>query len=356
MPVYNVEKYIKRCIDSIIQQEHCGERIECILVDDCSTDNSMSIVHALTDNYQGNIVFVFCKHNQNKGLSAARNTGIDASHGDYILFIDSDDWLSQNSLSSFIHEIKKCPESDMFLGATYYTKDKSTYSNITESTIINNYQLRKNLFVGKNFSCSAWNKLIRTEIVKKQRFQEGIIFEDALWTYSIFKYIQKAVIIPEVTYFYENDHPTSIVNTSKNKEKVALHIHSVCVMGNTILDSPYWDLYVDSHLYFFTYLINALRLRFELHINNEEIKQLLFLRKRYVLQLYKDGRWFMTIFTFLLTCSPTSYIFNFRWIRRNFNKIVRVARSIALFFELFHKRKAITSKLTQLLPNKVKSH
>lgn len=337
VPIYNVEKYVTKCINSIIQQDNCRAQLECILVDDCSPDNSMSIVHSLIDNYQGNIIFVFCEHDQNKGLSAARNTGIDASHGDYILFVDSDDWLPKNSISLFVQKLEKNSDVDMIWGATYYTNDRNTNFNITESSIYNNYQLRKSLFDGLHISCSAWNKLIRTELVRKQRFQEGIIFEDALWSYSIFRYISKAIIIPKVTYYYENNHPMSIVNTSHTKEKASLHINSVCVMGNIILKLPYWDLYVESHLFYFKYLIIALRLQHEHHINTEVIQQLHNLRKRYVMQIYKDGRWFLALFSLLLTYPPITYIFNFSCVRRNYDIIARAARIIANFLELFHK-------------------
>jgi len=92
IPVYNVENYIWKCLDSVIAQKCDGFNIECILVDDCTPDNSMVIVEDVVNNYHGKDVnFVILHHEVNKGMSIARNTGIDASTGDYVCFLDSDD-------------------------------------------------------------------------------------------------------------------------------------------------------------------------------------------------------------------------------------------------------------------------
>ena len=90
VPVYNVEQYISRCIRSIIDQDNSHAIIECLFVDDCSPDNSIQIVRSIVDQYNGNIYFKILIHTENKGLSVARNTGIEAAKGDYILFVDPD--------------------------------------------------------------------------------------------------------------------------------------------------------------------------------------------------------------------------------------------------------------------------
>ena len=90
IPVYNVEPYIEECLQSVMRQSYRGE-IECILIDDCGTDNSMGIAVQLIEEYNGPIDIKVMHHEHNQGLSAARNTGIDAACGDYIYFLDSDD-------------------------------------------------------------------------------------------------------------------------------------------------------------------------------------------------------------------------------------------------------------------------
>lgn len=98
VPIYNVEKYIKSCIDSIIQQDY--PNIECIFVNDCTQDKSMIIVNNCLNKYKGSIEFKIINHENNLGLSAARNTGVKRSTGDYLYFLDSDDELySTDSIS-----------------------------------------------------------------------------------------------------------------------------------------------------------------------------------------------------------------------------------------------------------------
>lgn len=339
IPVYNVELYISRCIKSIIQQENCGAVIECILINDCSPDNSMDIVHSLTDNYSGKIAFVFLEHKQNQGLSAARNSGIDVAHGDYILFVDSDDWLPENSISNFVDILTKDPNIDMITGNSFYAQNNDDHPfTVSEKTYNNNFQLRKDLFNFHNIICSAWNKLIKTEIVKKHKFQKGIIYEDTHWTYSMFRDIKKAIIIPNITYIYENNNPQSIINTTtKTEENASKYLYSISIIGNLIIDEPYWDLYADSHIYFLGFYIRALRLMYDLKINNKESQMLMQLRRRIVTQTFKDGRWFLAFFFFILSYPPTIHIFKFGWFRRHYNTIEKAGKRIANFFERFHK-------------------
>lgn len=335
IPVYKVEQYISRCVQSIIEQENCGAILECLFVDDNTPDNSMTIIHSLVDPYKGTIVFKFLKHERNKGLSAARNTGINAATGDYILFVDSDDWLPSDSILKFVKILQDNPEVDMITGKDKRTKDVFPF-NISKVTLIDNYQLRKFLLNHQNISCTAWNKLVKASLVSRNKFFEGILFEDSYWTYFLYKDIKKTIIIPEVTYVYEDNHPLSIINTVKTKEKVSLHIKSTSIVGNAILDAPYEDLYVDCIIYVLGILIIALRLLTDHKIKNEEYLELTLLRKRIVRHTFLNGRWFLSFFITFLTFPPTSKLFNIRFVRNRYLKIEKIGRTIANFFDRFH--------------------
>ena len=115
IPVYNVEQYIERCLQSVIHQTY-SEPFECILIDDCSPDKSMNIVQNIVDNYHGHIVFNIIHHEQNGGLSAARNTGINNSKGMYLLFVDSDDYIDKRCLELFDNQLSLHPGVTMVLG------------------------------------------------------------------------------------------------------------------------------------------------------------------------------------------------------------------------------------------------
>ena len=101
IPVYNVELYVEECLQSVANQT-MTEGIECIIVDDRGQDNSMDIVRHFVDDYQGAISFHILKHEKNGGLSAARNTGIEAATGEYVYFLDSDDYLVPSAIETLI--------------------------------------------------------------------------------------------------------------------------------------------------------------------------------------------------------------------------------------------------------------
>lgn len=338
VPVYNVEQYISRCVRSIIDQDNGQAILECLVVDDCSPDNSLKIVHSIVDQYNGNISFILLTHKENRGLSAARNTGIEAATGDYILFVDSDDWLPKDSISCFLKILQDHPSVDMISGNSFRVMEKRAFPLFSnEIRSLDNYQLRKSLINHKDITHSAWNKLIKASIVAKYRFQEGVIFEDIYWSYLIFHDIKQGVIIPDITYVYENNHPASIINTARTKEQAPLHIKSISVIGNSILDILYQDLYIDSIFFLLRPLVVALRLQYEYKIDSSDDCQLKSLRKRIICQSAKDGRWFLSFFVFVLLYLSSSAAFNIKWVRRQYDTIEAVGRHIVCLFDRLNK-------------------
>ena len=125
--VYNVEKYVAECLNSVISQTYDHSKIECIIVNDCTTDDSMDIVYEIIKKYDGGMSFIICRHEHNEGLSAARNTGIELAKGNYIFFIDSDDYIYPNSLELLLNASKIYGYSDMVVGNFYYEFLKKNY-------------------------------------------------------------------------------------------------------------------------------------------------------------------------------------------------------------------------------------
>ena len=117
MPVYKVEKYVSECLDSIINQTF--DCFECIIIDDCSPDNSMRLIEEKLAGYKGNISFRIVRNERNEGVSAARNKGIELSRGGYLFFIDSDDMLYENCLEKLWEETKRYPGIDLVQGDSY---------------------------------------------------------------------------------------------------------------------------------------------------------------------------------------------------------------------------------------------
>ena len=124
VPVYNVSNYIVKCLDSIIAQTF--HSIECILVDDCGHDDSIEKAQRYINQYSGHISFMIIHHNKNKGLSGARNTGINISTGDYLFFLDSDDAITPNCIETLMSLAEKYPMADFIQGNNICNNNKTS--------------------------------------------------------------------------------------------------------------------------------------------------------------------------------------------------------------------------------------
>ena len=163
IPVYKVETYIHRCLESIFHQEIEGTLLECIIVDDCSPDNSIAIAKKLIESYSGNILFRIIAHSKNSGLSAARNTGIRAAKGDFLIFVDSDDYLKDNSIHTMLQALKQHPEADSVVCNYYDCKEKKVPFPIETYEYLPNKDVIMERFYETKIKSAAWNKIVRRE-------------------------------------------------------------------------------------------------------------------------------------------------------------------------------------------------
>jgi len=219
IPVYNVEQYIEDCINSVITQSE-QDSIECILVDDCGIDNSMSIAEAAIEKYRrggGKISFVIHHHKRNRGLSSARNTGINAARGEYILFVDSDDKLYRDSVCNLLRIAEQYPMADIIQGSTLpcFTISKEDFPVFS-----NNIEWIRTSFCTFSISDAPWNKLVKKDFIIKNRlfFVDGFIQEDTLWSYQISKCIHSIAFSFEPTYWYRYN-PNGIMHGMGNEKE-----------------------------------------------------------------------------------------------------------------------------------------
>jgi len=227
IPVYKVAPYVERCLKTVMSQT--WDRFECILVDDASPDDSIARCERMIAAYEGNIRFRILHHEKNRGLSAARNTGTDAATGDYILYIDSDDMITDDCVEKLMAPILADPGVEMVYAAymtftdilhtnmpKIFAREKAEYK--TQREVRDYFLDRRRLFVN-----AAWNKLTSRELIVKNglRFPEGQLWEDATWTFFEMKHVSHLVFIPDVTYFYFQ-RPDSI---SFGTEKDAAFVH-----------------------------------------------------------------------------------------------------------------------------------
>lgn len=202
IPVYKVEKYIERCLLSALNQT--WTELEIILVNDCTPDDSMKVVECVLASYIHQKEVVILQHAVNRGLSAARNTGIEKAVGDYIYFLDSDDYLPLNSIE-LLAKAAVAYDVDFVIG-NYKIEGVHRH---TPPLLLNTGLLPDNESILTTYSrdewfVMAWNKLVKRSFVcsKSLYFKEGIVHEDDLWSFLLACQAQKAYVINETTYFY----------------------------------------------------------------------------------------------------------------------------------------------------------
>lgn len=207
IPIYNVSAYIERCIRSVMNQTFSD--FECILVDDASPDDSIAKCERMIAAYDGLIRFKMIHHEKNSGLSVARNTGTEAATGDYILYIDSDDEITNDCLEMLMAPILIDDAIEMVLGSYERLYDEDS-SKINDSKPLD-YDLikgveavRNSFFEKKRVTHAAWNKLIRKDFLIRFNlsFKEGLLWEDTLWIFYVMKHLTHLCIIKDVTYHY----------------------------------------------------------------------------------------------------------------------------------------------------------
>lgn len=213
IPVYNVEKYIRKCIDSILFQTFID--FELILVDDGSKDSSGEIC----DEYQNKDSRIKVIHKSNGGLSSARNAGINIAKGDFFGFVDSDDWINKDmyellykGISDFKADIALCRLLHLDENNhSYYLNDKFS----DKEKIIDGDRLLSYLLL-KRIDASSCTKLFKSSIFENLRFHEGRNNEDFKLLYEVFSNVNKGVLINEVSYnyIYRNGSITNSISSS----------------------------------------------------------------------------------------------------------------------------------------------
>ena len=221
IPVYGVADYIARCARSVFRQTY--RNMEIIFVDDCTPDNSIVVLRHVMEEYPERKAQVkILKHEHNHGLSAARNTGMEAATGDYIYFLDSDDAITEDCIET----LEKPMEEKHWDMVTADYKEEGWHSNEGSTKV----SLHDAEYFGddiiKSFSShwhwNAYNKLFDRNYLLKYdfRFVDGIYFEDVPFTFKVACTASAIKVIGKETYIYVN-RPTSIMNVHKTDKYIS---------------------------------------------------------------------------------------------------------------------------------------
>lgn len=210
VPIYNVERYLHKCIQSIINQSY--EHLEIILVDDGSPDNCGIIC----DQFAKKDKRIKVIHQKNKGLSAARNSGLDIATGDYIGFIDSDDWVDEKLYETLL-KLAQVHQCDLI--SCVIQESNKLDNNISQEQhkpiILDNKELFYNYL---KFGFYIMRNLYSKELIQDLRFDENISFvEDMFFGTNVITKVKKSVFINNPLYIYNVDNNTSLTRLSYNK-------------------------------------------------------------------------------------------------------------------------------------------
>lgn len=198
VPVYKVEKYLDRCVNSIVNQSYSD--LEIILVDDGSPDNCGNLCDewAMKDNR------IKVIHKRNGGLSDARNAGIKAATGQYIGFVDSDDWIQIDMYKDLLEAIERDNTELAVTGIVRIYENNYTHKQCVSDHeyIIENDEIIRQYLEQKTFSTAAWDKLYLSSLFENRRFPVGKQYEDAPVIFDILCSINKLSIVGKPQYYY----------------------------------------------------------------------------------------------------------------------------------------------------------
>jgi glycosyltransferase involved in cell wall biosynthesis len=214
VPIYKVEKYLKKCIDSIINQTY--RNLEIILVDDGSPDYCGEIC----DDFKLKDERVVVIHKENGGLSDARNVGLDIAKGKYIMFVDSDDYIAENMVYKLYSTLRE-NNADMSLCGHIYVDENgnlvNSHGEIKDEVISGTDALKKN--IDGEICTALWSKLYRTNLFQTIRFPFGKLYEDKFTTHLIFGKCKRVSCVSDRLYFYLQRNGSIMWNT-RNKVSI----------------------------------------------------------------------------------------------------------------------------------------
>ncbi len=320
VPIYNVEKYIERCIESVKAQTYANW--ECICIDDCTPDDSVRLLETVII---GDGRFKVLHHVINRGLSAARNTGTKAAKGEYVYYLDSDDELTPICIESLVSLAEKYPQAEIIQGSTHsLPEENGDWRDINNKVdypeyIMDKDWIMRHFYALDNFiPVNAWNKLIKRDWVELYRdkllFKEGIIHEDERWLFDVVDYVSAMAFSRNITYMhYQTDGSIMTSKAHSNYKSVSSMI--------VILNDALFYMKGPNQDYKLVYLV-ALAVSRYLDINPNTKEKTLIKPYRKCLRkiFYKvlcNRQWYL-VWTLLITLlCPLSLRKGVRYINRN---------------------------------------
>lgn len=221
VPVYNVEKYLRKCIDSLINQTL--NDIEIICINDGSTDKSLKILKE----YKNKDSRIILLNQENLGQSVARNRGIEIAKGEYLGFVDPDDWIDLDYYEK-LYNAASTNDTDIAVGGIIRVTGikKKKFLNFEKETLTDNTKLKFELCDVPEKSY-IWNKIYKTQKLKEinLKFEEGRIFEDCIFTPQALFFLGKMVTVPNTYYYYLRRGNSTVKQRSEKANADSIYAH-----------------------------------------------------------------------------------------------------------------------------------
>ena len=229
VPIYNTSEYLEKCLNSILNQTI--KEIEVICINDGSTDISLEILKK----YQKKDNRIIIINQTNKGVSAARNAGLDIAKGKYIGFVDSDDYITPDMYKEMYNKIIKY-QTDIVV-CNYYTDKNNSISirsNKKDYIIKTKSKYIKELLEDDNIQNYVWSRLYKKELFSKVRFREGRLLEDIYLSIELIDKIKTAYYISKPLYYYRNRNNsiTNINNVETINDAIFSYYERYCIIKN----------------------------------------------------------------------------------------------------------------------------
>ena len=232
IPVYRVAPFIERCTRSLMEQSL--QDVEFIFVDDASPDESMDIVKRVTSDYKRNVSFI-C-HAVNRGLPAARNTGMEVAKGEFIFHCDADDWVEPSMLETMINAANE--EKADFAYCDFFMEFSNNRRVLGGPSFQNPEELVKRGFFAGSLKYNVWNKLIKRSLYHNIGFPEGHNMGEDMTIILIAMRANKCVHISQPLYHYRKDNPNAFSNTFSEK-----HLEDIRYNSHLVLSAAEkWDV------------------------------------------------------------------------------------------------------------------
>ena len=218
IPIYNVSAYIEKSVRSLLEQSYSN--IEYIFINDCSSDDSEIKLRRIIEDFpeRRNKIKVITNE-QNLGSATTRNIGLDMARGEYVMFADSDDWISCDYVESMVHKIEW--ENDDIVYCDYFESYNNNEKLINQNYGKDNVECIRSMLEG-GMHGSTWNKIYRRSFLlkSKQKFVERAdLFEDVSWNIRLFACTTKISYIPKVFYHYVQYNSNSIIKSMASSER-----------------------------------------------------------------------------------------------------------------------------------------